>query len=170
MKFEVSERIVTRAQKHDILNVMDEQFRKVARTVKRVGDILTVKSIEPTFGSANRKDTTTVDLRNVEDGFLCVADVNYRPSGFFWMLFIFLLFSTIGWVIPLIFYFYQKKTVKEAVQNIFSRIRNEFQETCPASASKATALDQLEKLAALKEKGFITDAEYIAKKKVLLDL
>jgi hypothetical protein len=96
MKFEVSERISTSAGKGELLKVLEEQFKKVSENVQRHGDTLVAKSIEASFGSINRYDTTTIELKDVDDGFLAVASVNYRPTTSFWIIFIIGLFFWLG--------------------------------------------------------------------------
>lgn len=170
MRFEISERIPTQASKEDILKFAEEKFRKIADSVERSGDTLIVKSIEASFGSINRKDSTEVHVEIYEKAVLCVADVNYRPSGCFWAIFVLLLFTWVAWLIPIGFYFYQKKSVQEAIREVFSRVRDEFQTAKPSISTPVSAIEQVEKLAALKEKGHITEQEFSAKKKELLGL
>jgi hypothetical protein len=173
MKFEVSERIVTSTAKEDLLKALEEQFKKVSLNVQRHGDTLVAKSIEASFGSINRSDTTTVELKAVDDGFLAVANVNYRPSTAFWIIFIIGIFLwLVGWLVPIIFYLIQKKTVQEGIQEVFIRVKNEFMSPSGQQPMKhgQSDLDQLEKLGALKEKGVITEDEFQAKKKQLLGL
>ena len=93
MRFEVSERIVTNVDKEQILRGLEEQFQKVSQSLTRNGDILEIKSIEASFGSINRSDTTVVNLKNTEDGFLLLANVHYRPSIAFWIILILTLFT-----------------------------------------------------------------------------
>ncbi len=172
MNFEVSERITTTAAKEDILKVLETQFTKVAVDVKRYDDTLFVKSIEATFGSINRTDKTKVELKNVDDGFLAIAYVHYRPSGAFWIILIITLFTWIFWLIPIIFYLIQKKTVQNSIQEVFIRVKNEFMNSSETKLKKEapSELDQIEKLASLKDKGVITEEEFQIKKKELLRL
>jgi hypothetical protein len=79
--FEVSERIQTRAEKLQLLDFLDQQFRKVASGFRRLGDRLEVKKIEASFGSINRHDETMVELKPTSDGFLVLASVNYRRNS-----------------------------------------------------------------------------------------
>ena len=83
MKFEVSERIQTSASKEEILAGLEEQFKKVSQSVQRSGESLMAKSIEASFGSVNRSDTTTVELRDTDDGYLLLANVHYPAFGRF---------------------------------------------------------------------------------------
>jgi hypothetical protein len=76
MRFEVSERITTKAGKVDLLRTLEDQFRKVAENVRRHGDSLFVKSIEATFGSINRRDDTVIELQQMEDGWRMCAIVS----------------------------------------------------------------------------------------------
>ena len=175
MKFEVSERIQTSASKEEILRGLEEQFKKVSDSVQRSGETLTVKSIEASFGSINRSDTTTVELRDTDDGYLLLANVHYRPSVAFWILLVILIFTYILWLLPIVFYLTQKKTVQTGVQEVFTRIKNEFMSSGVPQAKKQKSsghseLDQLEKLSTLKERGAITEEEFQTKKKELLGL
>lgn len=170
MKFEVSERITTGADKEEILRGLEEQFKKVSQSVTRNGDSLVAESIEASFGSINRSDTTTIEARDTDDGFLVLANVHYRPSVAFWIILILTLFTYVFWLIPIGFYLIQKKTVQSGIQEVFTRVKNEFMRSGGVQLKKQgqSDLDQLEKLAALKEKGVITEEEFQAKKKEFL--
>jgi hypothetical protein len=175
VKFEVSERIHTHASKEEILRGLEDQFKKVSQRVQRSGEALTAKSIEASFGSINRSDTTTIRLRNTDDGYLVIADVHYRPSVAFWVLLVLMLFTYVFWLIPIIFYLIQKKTVRTGIQDVLTRVKNEFASAGGAQSQARklqgqTDLDQLERLASLKDKGAITEEEFRAKKKQLLGL
>jgi len=102
-----------------------------------------------------------------------LADVTYKPSGWFWVILIITLFTWVFWLIPIAFYLVQKDTVRTAIAEAFTRVRNEFDESnlgdSPARAPH-TALDDLERLATLREKGLLTEEEFTAKKKQLLAL
>jgi hypothetical protein len=108
----------------------------------------------------------------MEDGWLAVASVHYRPSVAFWIILILLLPTWIMWLLPIAFYLLQKKTVQSSIQDVFLRLKNEFQGTRGSTHghSGSTDIDQIERLAMLKDKGIITDEEYTAKKKELLGL
>ena len=172
MKFEVSDRIPTNANRESLLKALEEQLSKVSENVRRDGDSYVAEMIEATFGSINRKDITTVELRDSDDGFLIVGNVDYRPSTWFWVLLIILLFTYIGWIIPVAFYLLHKNTVKNAIQGVFTRIKNEFTSSSGQKQKKLeyNDLDQLEKLADLKDKGAVTEEEFQTKKKELLGL
>src|SRR5208283_2462645 len=101
------------------------------------------------------------------------ARVHYRPSVVFWIFFIIGIFLwLVGWLVPVGIYYFQKKTVQEGIQEVFTRVKNEFMSSREQKPNKQSQsdLDQLEKLAALKEKGVITEDEFQAKKKELLGL
>ena len=171
MKFEVSERISTTARKEDLLLFLEDQFRKVSGNVRRQDDSLFVKSIEATFGSINRSDDSVIELKRAEDGWLVIALVNYRPSVAFWIIVILLLFTWIMWLLPIVFYLLQKKTVQNSIQDVFLRVKNEFQGSLVSHDTiESSNLEKIEKLAALKNKGIITEEEFSVKKKELLGL
>ena len=171
MKFEVSERLRTTRSQDEILAVLEEQFKKVSENVKRHGQTIEAKSIEASFGSINRTDTTTVSLKKADGGWLVIADVHYRPSVAFWIILIITLFTYIFWLLPIVFYLFQKKTVRTSIEECFQRVKNEFDQTSQGiNQSNSSGVEEIEKLAALKGKGFITDGEFEAKKKQLLGL
>jgi hypothetical protein len=173
MRYEVGQRVETDASRGDVLNHALLQFKKISRSVKKLTeDEFVAKSIEATFGSANRADKTIISARPIEGGWYLVADVNYRPSLFFWIILIVLLFTWIGWIFPLIFYFTQKTAVKNAIEAALNRTSGELSRSVSRgsaiAAAPVSALDELEKLASLKERGFITEEEFSAKKASLL--
>lgn len=173
MNFEVSEKFITNSKKEDILIALEDQFRKVSKCVLRQGDTLVVTSIEHrTFGSPCRSDTTTVSIHDRGDSIVIVGNVYYRPSLWFWGYLILGLFTIVMIVLPIVLYFMQKKTVQTGIQEVFTHIKIEFVTASQIQTKKlgTSDLDQLEKLGTLKEKGFITEEEFQAKKKDLLRL
>ena len=169
MRFEVSERITTRADKVELLTLLEDQFRKIASSVQRHGESLEATSIEASFGSINRRDRTLVELKPTNDGFVAIASVHYRPSVAFWIILIITFFTYVFWIVPIVFYLLQRQTVRNAIQEVFTRAKHEFQDlTGSAAVKRLTDLDLLEKLATLRDKGTITEEEFLNKKKVLL--
>ena len=171
MKFEVSERLASKISNEEILTALEYQFRKISEGVNRSGQVLEVKSIEASFGSINRNDVTSVSLKQTSNGLLMIADVVYKPSIAFWIILIITLFTWVFWLIPLAFYLLQKEQVKTAISACFQRIKNEFDQTAgdrtPASGN---AMDDIERLGSMVEKGLLTSDEFEAKKKQLLGI
>jgi hypothetical protein len=165
MKFEISQTFRTNRSKQEVVNFLEGQLRRVSERVTRSGDTVTAKSIEASFGSINRADSSVFSVREKERGFICVADVNYRPSIFFWVLLIALFFTWVLWLIPIGFYLVQKKTVRSAIADVFSRVKDEFESDY---TSHSQSIDSLEKLAILKEKGVLTEAEFDREKRAIL--
>ena len=171
MKFEVSERIRTLKSQDELLIALETQFKKVAESIQRSGQTIEAKSIEASFGSINRKDTTIVSMTKVDDGWLVVADVHYRPSVAFWIILIITLFTWVFWLVPIALYLLQKNTVSTAITECLQRVKNEFDQAGQGNFKPATSnLEDLEKLGALREKGLISDTEFDAKKKQILGL
>lgn len=168
MRYEASERITTGWSDERVMDCLAEQFGKIAEKVDRRNSSIIAKRIEATFGSINRTDETEVTLRRTDDGVLVVADVNYRPSGWFWIILIVTLFSYVGWLIPIFFYLYQKGAVQRAIEGALTRVKNEATNAGPSAIKQQSALDELEKLANLRDRGAISDAEFEAKKASLL--
>ena len=126
MRFEVSERIPTTRSEKEIADALEQQLRKVSGKVHRVGNSFTATNIADTFGSINRKVETAVSLKTVPDGYLAIADVNYRPSVIFWAFIVIGLFSWILWILPIVFYFLHKNLVRNAIEECLRRVKNEF--------------------------------------------
>ena len=128
MRFEISERIKAHVDRDDLLDELEVQFKKIAQSVEVGAKSLYVESVEASFGSINRKDFADITIRKKKTGWLCVAEVTYKPSVAFWILVILLLFTTIFWLLPIIFYLVQKNTVRDAIEKAFRRVRDEFEE------------------------------------------
>jgi len=171
MRFEVSERVTTMESESVLFASLKEIFSKVSRKARLKNDALCVKGIETTFGSINRSDLTTIRTKQVSGGWLIVAQVRYRPSFMFWILFIGLLasgvvtagISSLAFFIPIVFYLTQRKTVRAAVQDCLKRFKDEH-----SQGGALSSLTELEKLAALREKGHVTEDEFQANKRRLL--
>ena len=171
MRFETSERIRTDRPQEELLDLLEEQFKKISGRVSRTGSTLEVSSIEASFGSINRNDTTSVSVRGADGGWLVVADVHYRPSVMFWLFFVIGLFSIVWWVLPIVFYILQKNTVRAAISDCFRRVKNEFDQVSPSGDPAGSAsIRELEKLGALRERGILTEAEFQVKKQQLLNI
>lgn len=177
MKFEISERVVTKRSQEEVLSLLEDQFRKVSDGINRSGQIIEAKSIEASFGSINRKDVTYISAKKTTDGWLLVADVSYKPSVAFWIILILMLFTWVFWLIPIAFYLLQKDTVKNAITVCFQRVKNEFDQSSGSSTasthtntSNGSAFEDIEKLGAMKEKGLLTAEEFDQKKKQILGL
>lgn len=169
MRFEISERVTTTRSDKEIFAVLHEQFNKVARRVDIQDKRLKATALEASFGSINRNDDTIVSIKQVDRGCLLVADVHYRPSIAFWVFFLLGLPSGVGWVIPIIFYMIQKKTVNQAIRSCFERVKNEFEQLGTYAAPSASSLaDAIEQLGRLKERGLLTEEEFTLKKQSLL--
>lgn len=170
MQFEVSERIDTSVPRKDVMNLALEQFRKISESAKIDDDRIVAKGVEATFGSINRADKTYIDCKQLPSGWLLTAEVAYRPSVMFWVFFLLSLFTYVGWLIPVVFYLIQRNTVKSAVASALTRVSNELREA-PSHAPQSRApssIDELAKLADLKDRGFLTDEEFANKKLQLL--
>lgn len=142
--------------KDEVLKILENQFEKISVSVKKEKDGLIVKSIEATFGSINRSDITKIDLKKKNNGYLCIAKVKYKPSFMFWVFFLLLFTTAVGWLIPIGFYLYQKKTVSEAIEKTFKRLKDEVEDSNDyISSNSENNLDyteELEKLFNLNQK------------------
>ena len=178
MNFDVSRRFSMQASLNEVVKFLEDSFRKTAETVANNGGTLTVESVNATFGSINRADKTIVEAKEKDGDTLVLATVEYKPSIWFWIFLVCGLFTTVGWLIPIAFYLYQKNTVKNGIEEVFNRTENEFRNSkgsarATITSSSATSgsedvSSKLEKLAALKEKGILTDEEFAAQKAKIL--
>ena len=171
MHFEVSERLITNEPPKAIMEFAQQQFSKISNKTRLEGAQLTARAVEASFGSINRTDVTRVRLQQVGGGYLLVSETDYRPSGWFWLFLIILLFTYIGWLIPIAFYLYQRGTVRSAIESAVKRIINEFSVGPMAVGYQNTptsSADELKKLAELKDSGILTADEFEAQKRKLL--
>lgn len=181
MKFESSQKLTSNAPVSAIADVLEQQFGKVATSVERVGDDLVVKDIQATFGSINRTDTTRCTIRTTNGRYLIVAETTYSPTLWFWIFFVCgILFSFIGTVIPLGFYFWNKKIVKDTIADVLQRVEHELDSgqrpaaaaqpspTHPASGDDAAS--QLARFGQMLREGLITKEEFEQTKRRLLHL
>ena len=175
MNFEISSRFHTQASSADVMNFLEDSFRKSGATVSNNGRTLTVESINATFGSINRNDKTIVEVREKDGDTIIVASVEYKPSIWFWIFFVALIVTTVAWIIPLAFYLFQKNTVKNGIEEVFNRAETEFRNSMGTGGAQKIIggnteedVARIEKLAALKEKGILSDEEFAAQKAKIL--
>lgn len=173
MRFEATTRIDTDADIDTVFAGLLASFKSVARYAQVTGKTIKVTAIEATFGSANRSDETLVSIAPAEGGFLVKANVRYVPSFWFWVFFLVMMFTWVGWLIPLFFYLNQKGAVRSAVEKTLNNVKNEFDRPRVAAAAVTpipTLATELEALSRLKDQGILTEAEFTAKKTQLLGL
>jgi hypothetical protein len=170
--FEVSQRLITNDTPDTVMDFAQRQFSKVSSKTRLENGQLKVRMVEASFGSINRSDVTCVQLQRINGGYLVVSETNYRPSGWFWLFLILLLFSYIGWLIPIAFYLYQRGTVKSAIQSAVDRIVNEFSVGPTAQgiqmSGPTSKADELKKLAELRDSGVLDEDEFTSQKLKLL--
>ena len=129
MKFENSEKIRTKRTVEEVLKCLEEHIRKVSGKVSATSKSVTAQFIEATFGSVNRNDTTKFFVTQKEGGILIASETNYRPSAWFWFFLVIGFFcGFIGMAIPIIFYLVHKNTVKEAINGVLRRVRDEMED------------------------------------------
>jgi hypothetical protein len=128
MRFEVSEPIRTQTDIVTISCVLFEQLAKVSARVRLTDDgSLIAKRIEPSFASIVRFDQTNFIVEPKEGGFLLVAEVSYRPSSTFWAILVMCIPTFVAWLVPIVFYNWQKEIVRLAIGDVFERVKNEFE-------------------------------------------
>src|ERR1035441_751870 len=128
MRFEVSERVRTRADMATIICALFEQLAKVSARVRLTDEgNLTAKRIDPSFASIVRFDQTNFIVEPKEGGFLLVAEVSYRPSSTFWVILFMCIPTFVAWLVPIFLYNWQKEIVRLAIGDVFERVKNEFE-------------------------------------------
>ncbi len=170
---ELSERIETLKSPEEVLEVAVQQFGQLGplgMDLKPEG-VLEIRQLVRSFGSSYHQDRITLSVSRAESGVLVSAKIRYTTSAAFWIAFLLLgLFTIIGWAVPLIYYFYHQGTaerlIRGALQNLSNAVRSGPSTTWPTPLSEA---DQLEKLAALRSSGVLTEQEFALAKERLLE-
>ena len=88
---------------------------------------------------------------------------NIGPWGWFFV-------TLLLWIVGFPMYLYYRGKFKLAVASSTTPVSAPISGSFNSTQSQSMAIEDLEKLAALKEKGLITDGEFEAKKKQLLGL
>lgn len=109
-----------------------EELRRISLECHESGeDCIEVVSVNATFGSILRNDNTRVKYypNRSRNGYTLVAEVNYRPSVWFWIFLaidILLVETIIGFVIGIALtlgiYFYHKKIVAESLRDALRNV------------------------------------------------
>jgi len=129
MQFAVSERIKTKKSESEVIDELHDSFRKISESVKEERGRLIVETINATFGSINRTDKTEITVKKKENGFLVTADVTYKPSVAFWIILaITLLGYIVGALIPVGFYIWHKKLIREEIEKAFKNTKYELED------------------------------------------
>ena len=189
MEYELFKRITTQATVSEITNSVERNLSNIGSVTRGFGqaqydwrlgeNTLHVSSINGTFGAINNTNHAVVEIKEDEGGKLVVAHVTYKPSIWFWILLIILLFTTFGWLIPIAFYLYHKKSVRNSLVESFDNVHNEFNmhisplpnPNSSVSQDNSFGRDNLAQLKDAKElldSGAITDDEFTEMKKKLL--
>ena len=169
MKFNLDKRIFTNAKQGDILEALESSFKENSKITTKFGFEIIVESIQPMFASFNHKDTTTIDIVEMSDGYLIQANIHYRPSAIFWIILIpslLLPFSIPLAIILIVVYIKQKKTVQNKINDIFNRVKNKFE----VKLEQKLDFEYLKKLSKLRDEGILTEQEYLLKKKESLNI
>jgi hypothetical protein len=129
VKFPVSD-----AYEAELNELIFNEFNRISDCCTNTGNGIRCDSINASFGSILRKDSTIVSIqvRKQADGYNIIANTEYKPSGFFWVFFIIdiLLIETIigfvfGMGVTLGLYFYNKKLVVSEIENALKNIKNQ---------------------------------------------
>jgi hypothetical protein len=119
----VSKRINTDAKGESVIREVERELRNVCEDVSRNKNGFRVSRISETFGSINRSASGDVVVLKRKGGYLLRAGIEYTTSWEFWVLIILLLTTSIGWLLPVGFYLYHKKTVRKGIEQAFEEVR-----------------------------------------------
>lgn len=120
----------------ELKELLKDEFQRVSGSCTSLKNAVRCDSINASFGSILRNDTTTVSIepRRNYDGYNIKAETEYKPSGFFWVFFIIdiiLIETVIGFIlgmgITLGLYFYNKKLVTDEIINALANVKNRFE-------------------------------------------
>jgi hypothetical protein len=127
MIFELSERFNTNRDSSVITGILEEKFNKISVTYRKDNELI-VRSIRASLGSTYRSDFTKINLIKKEYGYLCTADVTYRPSIICIILFLLGLFTGgVFSLIPVFFYLTQKRAVASVIETVLKRVKDEIE-------------------------------------------
>ena len=127
---------VTDACEAELNELIFNEFNRISECCTNTRNGIRCDSINASFGSILRKDSTTVSIqtRKKADGYNITANTEYKPSVFFWIFFIIdiLLIETIigfilGMGVTLGLYFYNKKLVVNEIENVLKNIKNQIE-------------------------------------------
>lgn len=124
MRYELAQTVSSDNPGH-VVEFLENQLKRVSSSCLRSGLEVTASGIEATFGSIQRKSVVVCKVRSASGRTLITADVLYKPSLWFWCSELFLIFTLIGWAIPLILYLSQRGTVKNAIATVLDRVKAE---------------------------------------------
>jgi hypothetical protein len=173
MRFEESERVHTGLNEGEVLDIVLRAFMRVSEAAKISKTQIEISDVNATFGSINRSAKGKISLEEIHGGFNVVADVRYRPSVLFWVFFFFgLLFYGIGCLVPTAFYLWHKRIVRSTVRSTLERAGDDISVASSRGGNvlntQKNSTDELIKLAALKERGHISEEEFLESKNRLL--
>lgn len=130
-KYQITKKIKTGKSISDITEIVGNAFRNISEETIVEGSGIKAVSIDATFGSINRSDVTIISIVQKEDGYLLLADTNYKPSVMFW---VFLAINgglmaaagagILGHLLVFYFYFTQKKRVINEVERALNNVMN----------------------------------------------
>ena len=172
MKFTDTHKLKTSANCHAVIKVVAEVFTPLAAQIEQRNQVVQVKGIQQTFGSALRQDVTRFTLKPKTNGYLIVADTEFKPTWWFWFCFIISIGTILGPIIDVCLYFYQKHLVQREIKDGLKRIVEEVEDAVDESAMRPSGgagdsqdADRVDRLAGLLEVGLIDELEFDAAKK-----
>lgn len=112
---------------------LGREFNKISQSIWFKDSItLEAKSINASFGSILRDDKSIITIKESinKDGYVVNCDTVYKPSGYFWIFFvfdIFLLTTFVGFLVgmgsTIGLYFYNKTLVEKAIKDALEKVK-----------------------------------------------
>ena len=185
-KFEVAGKITTNKTELEsvLLRELELQFKNNSLSTELAAGKLVASKIGLMWGSLLRADRTEIFVTRVEDGYLLNAKTDYMLSGWGKIIIVISIFTIYFWIIPTAIWYMQKTTVRKGITENFEHLKTQHTQALtqyvsppkleaadkPQSPSHDESIDFLEKWAALKGKGIISEADFEAKKKKILGI
>ncbi|HRI01888.1 MAG TPA: SHOCT domain-containing protein [Saprospiraceae bacterium] len=171
MTYKFNKKITYSGDNENVLNFIIENSKSVSDSQRLSEGMAAVVGYVPTFGSINRYDRTEFNISKSDNSIVLNASLKYVTTFWFWLFFIIGAFTYIGWIIPVIIYFYHRGLVTKQVEKIIQNTYEHFNSTNPIvikSEDNDQVESKLEKLFDLKNKGIITEEEFLTRKSKLL--
>lgn len=126
MRFEVSETIEG-GNPDIVLELLEIQLSKICRQVVRSGQNIQTSKIETSLSSFFQNSIAVFSVRTNRTRSLLTASAICQPSVAFWLCLGLTLPTLLGWLIPIVLYLSQKRTVQSTVEDVLRRVKAEYE-------------------------------------------
>ena len=176
MKYYMTERLLTNASQEDLLVRIETVFKELCEKTERHDQAIEINTIKwkfLVFHPQTIKDTSIITAKPITGGFILQADVKHRPNVWTWFGLVFGLFTPFCFltILHLVTYIFNVMAIRPAIERAFKRISDECStlvQSASSAAPQPNTVDQLERLAQLKDKGVLSATEFDEQKAKLL--